>query len=142
MCDGIDLQAKMLIAAGAKTISTGIVGLEPYVVKNKETALKDPKFKEYLQKSRELTRKGFNRAMFSAHQMGTCKMGTNPSNSVINPNGESWNVQNLFVADASTFPTPSGSNPMMTIEAISHFISGKIVQRLKELERKEIKPKL
>ena len=34
-------------------------------------------------------------------------MGTDKHNSVVDPDGMSWNVQNLYVADASTFPTPS-----------------------------------
>ena len=34
--------------------------------------------------------------------------------------GETWDVRNLVVADGSAFPTASGVNPMITIEAIAH----------------------
>jgi len=65
--------------------------------------------------------------VFSAHQMGTARMGAEPSVSVVDLNGESWEVKNLYVADASLFPTSSGSNPMMTTLSLSHVVA----QRLK-----------
>ena len=41
-------------------------------------------------------------------------MGINPSNSVVNPRGKVWQVNNLYVADASVFPTSLGVNPMVS----------------------------
>jgi len=61
--------------------------------------------------------------LFTAHQMGTCRMGGNSKNSPLKPNGESWEVKNLFVADASTFPSASGANPMLSIQAIAYYIA-------------------
>mmetsp|Transcript_85641 Transcript_85641/g.247224 ORF Transcript_85641/g.247224 Transcript_85641/m.247224 type:complete len:726 (-) Transcript_85641:269-2446(-) len=58
--------------------------------------------------------------VMSAHQMGTCQMGTNPASSVVKASCESWECSGLYVADASTFPTPVGSNPMMTTYAVAH----------------------
>jgi choline dehydrogenase-like flavoprotein len=42
------------------------------------------------------------------------------SKAVLTPQGESWDVRNLFVADASAFPTASGVNPMITVMALAH----------------------
>jgi choline dehydrogenase-like flavoprotein len=50
--------------------------------------------------------------LFSAHQMGTCKMGSGRTTSVVDAHGETWGCSNLFVCDASVFPTSSGVNPM------------------------------
>ena len=44
--------------------------------------------------------------------------------------GQCWDVPNLYVADASTFPTPSGANPMLTTLATSHMIAQGIKTKL------------
>ncbi len=59
-------------------------------------------------------------ALFSFHIMGTARLGSSPKTSATNPDGESWEVRNLFVMDGSSFPSASGVNPMITIEAIAH----------------------
>jgi choline dehydrogenase-like flavoprotein len=58
--------------------------------------------------------------IFSAHQMGTCRMGTDPQASVAGPWGELHDVKGVWIGDASAFPTPSGTNPMITIMALAH----------------------
>lgn len=59
-------------------------------------------------------------ALFSFHIMGTARMGDSAYSSATNPQGETWEVKNLFVMDGSSFPTASGVNPMVSIEAIAH----------------------
>jgi choline dehydrogenase-like flavoprotein len=58
--------------------------------------------------------------LFSAHQMGTCRMGTDRSTSVAGPWGELHDVKGVWIGDGSAFPTPSGTNPMITIMALAH----------------------
>jgi choline dehydrogenase-like flavoprotein len=58
--------------------------------------------------------------LFSAHQMGTCRMGGSARTAVCNPEGEVYGVRGLFIADGSAFPASSGVNPMITISALSH----------------------
>ena len=43
------------------------------------------------------------------HQMGSCRMGSSPDNSVTNSQGHCWEVEGLYVADASCFPTATGT---------------------------------
>ena len=57
--------------------------------------------------------------LFAAHQMGTCRMGTNPATSVANPLGELHDTRGVWIGDASAFPTSSGTNPMVTIMALA-----------------------
>ncbi len=67
---------------------------------------------------------------FSFHQMGSCRMGTDPATSAIGPDNETHEVQHLFVTDASAFPTASGVNPMLTIYGIANRAAKKIAARL------------
>lgn len=47
--------------------------------------------------------------MFSAHQMGSCQMGASAKSSVVAPDGQSWQVSGLYLADASVLPTSTGA---------------------------------
>ncbi len=60
---------------------------------------------------------------FSAHQMGSARMGASPQGSVVDPSGCVWGYENLLVADASVFPQASGVNPMLTIMAMARRIA-------------------
>ncbi len=62
----------------------------------------------------------FEHAVFSAHQMGSCRMGSDPATSVANPWGELHDTPGVWIGDASAFPTASGTNPMITIMALAH----------------------
>jgi choline dehydrogenase-like flavoprotein len=53
------------------------------------------------------------------HPMGTCRMGANKKKSVVDLNLETWQLRNLFIADASVFPTSLGVNPQETIWAFA-----------------------
>ena len=55
----------------------------------------------------------------TAHTIGTCRMGTDASSSVVNSYGRSWDVGNLYVVDNSVFPTSLAANPALTIMALS-----------------------
>jgi choline dehydrogenase-like flavoprotein len=52
-----------------------------------------------------------------AHQCGTVRFGTDPATSVLDPFCRSHDVENLFVVDASFFPSSAAMNPALTIAA-------------------------
>ena len=58
--------------------------------------------------------------LFSAHQMGSCRMGEDPQTSVAGPWGELHDTKGVWIGDASAFPTSSGTNPMVSIMALAH----------------------
>jgi choline dehydrogenase-like flavoprotein len=62
--------------------------------------------------------------------MGSARMGASPESSAADPDGQTWDVRNLVVADGSTFPTASGVNPMITIEAIARLNARRLAARL------------
>ena len=62
-----------------------------------------------------------NRSMiFSAHQMGTCRMGSDARTAVCDERGEVFGTPGLFIGDASAFPLSSGVNPMITAMAMAY----------------------
>lgn len=62
----------------------------------------------------------------TAHLMGGCRMGFTPEDSVVDGDGRSWDVPNLWVCDGSLFPTGGGVNPSMTIMALAVHIADRI----------------
>ena len=73
------------------------------------------------------------------HTLGTCRMGIDPRHSVVNQDGKTHDFENLFIVDASIFPTSSSVNPASTIQALSLYISHKLVSKYKKLFNKAIK---
>jgi long-chain-alcohol oxidase len=59
-------------------------------------------------------------ALFSFHIMGSARLGGSAKSAATNPDGECWEAKNLYVMDGSSFPSASGVNPMISIEAIAH----------------------
>lgn len=59
------------------------------------------------------------RTLFSAHQMGTARMGTDPATSVADPEGQMHDTPGVWIGDTSAFPTASGANPMLTCMALA-----------------------
>ncbi|MCH7669638.1 MAG: GMC family oxidoreductase [Acidobacteria bacterium] len=66
----------------------------------------------------------------SFHQMGTARMGSDPSESVVDGDCEVHGYTGLSVMDASLFPNASGVNPMITISSLAHRAAGSLAQRL------------
>ena len=60
------------------------------------------------------------------HQMASCRMGASARTSVVDSEHRVWGIRGLYVADASTFPSASGVNPMLTVMAIAHRAAGVI----------------
>jgi len=54
----------------------------------------------------------------SAHTLGTCRMGTHPDEAVVDGEGRSFEVPNLYICDNSTFPSALAANPALTQMAL------------------------
>jgi choline dehydrogenase-like flavoprotein len=55
----------------------------------------------------------------STHNLGTCRMGTNASDSVCNAYGQTHDIPNLFISDGSQFTTGGAENPTLTIVTLA-----------------------
>ncbi|MEE9608191.1 MAG: GMC family oxidoreductase [Myxococcota bacterium] len=63
----------------------------------------------------------------SAHLHGTCRMGVDPSSSVLDSRCRAHDVPNLWVVDGSCFPTAGGYNPTLTILANAYRVAGHFI---------------
>jgi choline dehydrogenase-like flavoprotein len=66
----------------------------------------------------------------TAHLLGTCRMGSDPSDSVVDGDCRAHDVPNLFICDGSVFPTSTAVNPSLTIEALAARTADRIIDRL------------
>ena len=55
----------------------------------------------------------------STHVQGSCRMGTDPAQSVVDAHGESHDVRRLFVGDGSVVPRTLSVNPSLTMMALA-----------------------
>jgi len=55
----------------------------------------------------------------NAHIIGTCRMGTDAANSVVNQDCRSFDIPNLYICDNSVFPSALSVNPALTIMALA-----------------------
>jgi len=89
--------------------------LHPSEVERRKVFL--PALKEVLQPFRTLTlRTGANNGTLG-HVCGTVRFGTDPATSVLDPQNRAHEVDNLYVVDASFFPSSTGINPSLTVAA-------------------------
>lgn len=64
------------------------------------------------------------------HLMGTTRMGDDPAMSVVNRNGRTHDVENLYIADSSVFVTSGGVNPTATLQAVALHIANAVADSL------------
>ena len=64
------------------------------------------------------------------HHMGTTRMGTDPSESVVDPQLRTHDLRNLTVAGSSVFVTGGAMNPTLTIAALALKAADHLAERL------------
>ena len=70
----------------------------------------------------------------TAHLIGTCRMGADPSAAVVDRDGRAFDVPNLHVCDNSTFPSAMSANPALTIMALSLRTADRFLERIRRRE--------
>jgi choline dehydrogenase-like flavoprotein len=107
-----EAQARMHEAAGAREVRMLAPFAEPWKCGEPLDA--------FLEQARSYPLGFGGIRLFSAHQMGSCRMGTDPETSVAGPWGELHDTPGVWIGDASAFPTSTGTNPMISIMALAH----------------------
>ena len=67
----------------------------------------------------------------SQHLMGTCRMGDDPKNSVVDKYHRAHDVPNLFIVDGSSFVTSGRNQPTCTIQALAYRAADHIIRMSK-----------
>jgi choline dehydrogenase-like flavoprotein len=57
--------------------------------------------------------------LLTTHVQGSCRMGADPERSVVDADGQSWDVKRLYVGDGSLIPHTLSVNPSLTIMALA-----------------------
>ncbi len=119
----IKIASEVYFAAGAKKIYPPIFSLEE---------IPDPSQLDTIDR---IKLKPDMLELSAFHPMGTARMGNDPREAVVDENLETYEVLNLFVMDASIFPTSLGVNPQESIMAFSSYASDRILDRWDSLMR-------
>jgi choline dehydrogenase-like flavoprotein len=130
--------ARILVAGGADEVTTGHIYDNGYKTTNLSGNLRSdakdhlasPNFQEYQTSICTRGMKDHEIELFSAHQMGTCRMSVSSRAGVVDPNGETWECDDVYLMDSSVFPTASGSNPMVTVLATAQVLSSRLCSLL------------
>ena len=117
---GIESLVMANYLAGAEEI---MVATSPTMHWKKESS---ENIESFIDKVRKVRNEPFRILLGSAHQMGTARIHPNPSEGVVDLNGKVHGLDNVYITDSSTFPRCSGVNPMITIQAMSHFLTNNI----------------
>jgi choline dehydrogenase-like flavoprotein len=65
------------------------------------------------------------------HACGTCRMGSDPADSVVNLHGRCHELDNLWIADASVFPSCPAVGPGLTVIANALRVAAQVAEQLR-----------
>ncbi|KAL4788925.1 hypothetical protein BDV19DRAFT_44404 [Aspergillus venezuelensis] len=136
MVEALIASAKLCYIGGAREIHTSYRDMPPFirpaeVTDDSPDGVNNPALMAWIEELRRKAPKTSDKVMWaSAHQMGSCRMGTSPRYSVVDPDGQVWGTKGLYVVDASIFPSASGVNPMITNMGIADHISRNIAKSM------------
>jgi choline dehydrogenase-like flavoprotein len=139
LMEGVIALAKICYVTGATEIHPCLTGLKPFIrdpdVPSSDDTIDpgvtDARFETWLDEVRQIGNKPPIGTSAVAHQMGTNRMSLLERDGVVDSKGRVWGTKNLYVSDASVFPSASGVNPMVTNMAISDWISRGVSKDLK-----------
>jgi choline dehydrogenase-like flavoprotein len=118
MARGMGILARMWFGVGAKSVITSHRDLPE--IRNKADV---PALKDAVRDNPDGLMLG------SAHPQGGNRMGNDSKSCVVDSDCRVYGFDNLYVCDASVFPTALGVNPQQTIMALATITADKIVKK-------------
>jgi choline dehydrogenase-like flavoprotein len=123
MARGMSILSRMWFNIGAKAVVTSHI--DAYEIGTKADI---PKLKDAVRNNPDGLMLG------SAHPQGGNRMGENENECVVDSNCKVFGFDNLYVCDASVFPTALGVNPQLTVMALATITANKIIKNWKAQE--------
>jgi len=117
LLQAMQASARLMFAAGAKRVFTSDV--QPFILAS-PSQIDEKLTRQRMEKNPPL--------ITSGHPMGGCRLGEDPLRDVVDSQGRSWDVDGLYVADSSTFPTSLGANPCFTVYALAHRMARRMMR--------------
>ncbi|MGI0034041.1 MAG: GMC family oxidoreductase N-terminal domain-containing protein [Nitrososphaeraceae archaeon] len=126
MARGMAILARMWFSIGAKSVITSHrdvpeIGTKADIPKLKDAVRENPD----------------NLMLGSAHPQGGNKMGNNEADCVVDSDCKVFGFNNLYVCDASVFPTALGVNPQLTVMSLAALTADKIIKNWKDIKVQE-----
>jgi len=109
LLDGLILSGEIFLEAGASC-----------VIPNTFTYM-ECRTKEELRRLPDVVRDASDITLGTGHPQGGNVLSTDPARGVVDPDFKVYGYDNLFVCDASVFPSSIGVNPQLTVMALAHY---------------------
>ena len=123
---GHGLLARLLLAGGAGVVRSGVRGWETF------RSVADV---ERFEREAPSSVAAHQLELAAFHPLGSCRMGADPSRSVVGPTHETHDVPGLFVVDGSCVNGPLGVNPQVTIMALAERASAFVARGVDQATR-------
>ncbi|HSR17840.1 MAG TPA: GMC family oxidoreductase, partial [Ignavibacteriaceae bacterium] len=109
LLSGLEMAGEIMLEAGAESVM-------PNTFKYYEFKTKDEvrRLHEYIKDPSEIT-------LGTGHPQGGNIIGSSPETGVVNHEFKVFGYQNLYVCDASVFPTSVGVNPQLTVMGLADY---------------------
>lgn len=114
----LDVLAQIYFAAGARVVHSPVAGFEQLRSEADLAALRRANIKPW------------DLDLSAYHPLGTARMGRDPASSVVGPDHQVHDCDNLYVVDGASVPSSLGVNPQVTIMSMATRAAEKIATAL------------
>lgn len=118
LIDALVILGDIFFAGGAREVYASTRRYQPY---RNDTAV--IRAQSEIDRLRELVKQEADILLGTGHPQGGNALGTSPDNSVVDADFKVFGYRNLYVCDASVFPTSTTVNPQLTVMSLAHYAS-------------------
>ncbi|HEX2907695.1 MAG TPA: GMC family oxidoreductase N-terminal domain-containing protein [Phototrophicaceae bacterium] len=116
LVDALTILGEIFFAGGAQEVYASTRNYQSY---RNQAAIYSAQSE--IDRLRELVKHDYDILLGTGHPQGGNAIGTSPTNSVVGPDFKVFGYDNLYVCDASVFPTSTTVNPQLTVMTLAHY---------------------